>query len=169
MDLYVVRHGVAQKRGAAGVVDSERGLTAKGVTRTRLAAQGLRALGCRPECVLSSPLRRAWQTAAILCETLSPQLEAEACDLLRPGSSIAELIGWLAGRKDRSIVLVGHMPDAAELIAALVGAPEDADIGLGKAGACLVSVDGKPAPGSGRLEWLLRPGQLRALAGREDD
>ena len=53
----------------AGRNDDERPLSARGRARGRLAAAGLRRLVPRPGCVLTSPLLRTRETAAILAQS----------------------------------------------------------------------------------------------------
>ncbi|MDQ4042861.1 MAG: histidine phosphatase family protein, partial [Actinomycetota bacterium] len=67
MDLYVVRHAVAQKRDEnIWPDDSERPLTVEGEEKFRRAARGLLRLVPEVEVVLSSPFTRTWGTAEIL-------------------------------------------------------------------------------------------------------
>ena len=71
MLLYLVRHGIAvdrtptsAKRGAShslhaghdAMPDAERPLTLRGRKRSRAAAEGLRALGAKPDAMLTSCL-----------------------------------------------------------------------------------------------------------------
>jgi len=64
--LYLVRHAVAEERGADWPDDSQRPLTAEGSKRWRREAHGLAALGARPDLILTSPFTRARQTADLL-------------------------------------------------------------------------------------------------------
>lgn len=59
------------------------------------------------------------------------------------------------------MLLVGHMPGLAMLAAAAVGGKAAAE--FSKSGACRVDFDGAPAPGRGKLVWLLQPAQGKAL------
>src|SRR5690606_30458577 len=72
MLLVLLRHGIAQDRVEGGV-DADRRLTPRGLRRTREAVQGLRALGVAPRVVLSSPYRRARETAELAIEALGPR------------------------------------------------------------------------------------------------
>ena len=69
MDLLIVRHAIAFERDSRRWRDDgERPLSPEGMVRARKAAAGLKNIAERPQCVLSSPLVRARQTAAILTE-----------------------------------------------------------------------------------------------------
>ena len=66
MILYLVRHGIAVDRtDPKSPPEPERPLTARGVQKTRSAALGLRALGAKPDVLITSPYVRAAQTAEI--------------------------------------------------------------------------------------------------------
>ncbi len=161
MQLYIVRHGIAEEPGEGP--DEERALTAKGAARMAKVARGLRALKCRPGRVLTSPLRRAEQTARILAEALCPEAPLVMCEQLAPGASVPELLGELAGVAEESVMLVGHNPDLPRLAGRLLCARGRAEALLKKGAVCCLTFDAAPAPGTGRLDWLLQPAQLRAL------
>jgi phosphohistidine phosphatase len=161
VELYIVRHATAEPRGQGP--DEERALTPKGSARAAEVARGLRALGCRPERVLTSPLRRAEQTARILAETLCPDAPFEMCERLAPGASAEQLATELAGAVEGSVMVVGHAPDVTDIAAGLVCGRCGLDIAFKKAAACCISFRSGPVLGEGRLEWLLQPSHLRAL------
>ncbi len=64
--IYLVRHGKALKQ--AGLLDAERPLVHEGVQESRHAARFLLRAGLTPALLLSSPARRAAETAKIFCE-----------------------------------------------------------------------------------------------------
>ena len=165
MDLFIVRHGIAQERDAPGVRrDADRTLTDEGRRRTAIAARGLRALGCAPDVIGTSPLPRAEETARIMAEVLSPDVVVEVCDFLAPGGDINDLVTWLRAADAESAMIVGHMPDVAETVVALLTKRGDVDVQFKKAGTCCLRFGGTPARGQACLMWLIQPKQLRALA-----
>ncbi len=114
-ELYFIRHGLAGEASPTGD-DALRPLTAAGRKRTRAVARRLRALDVHFDVLLSSPLVRAWQTAALferagLCKRL------EASPLLAPGGDFQQWLRWLARWRrrpgQRRFGLVGHMPALA--------------------------------------------------------
>ncbi len=161
MELYIVRHGIAEPRGEDP--DAERALTPKGAARMARVARGLRALKCRPGRVLTSPLRRAEQTARILAEALCPDAPLVMCQQLAPGASVSQMVSELAAVAEESVMVVGHSPDLSRLAARLLCTRGKAETVLKKGAACCLTFEGAAAPGAGRLEWLLQPAQLRAL------
>ena len=66
MDCLFYRHGIAIERQEWSGQDEDRPLTDKGAARTRESGKGLLTLRIRPTDILSSPLTRARETAAIL-------------------------------------------------------------------------------------------------------
>ncbi len=167
MELYIVRHGEAgQAMLVRGHADDERELTSEGRKETAAVAKALRALGCSPARIGTSPLARARQTAEILAETLDAEKKLEICKFLSSGSDAEALIRWLRDLRADSVMIVGHMPDLARLASALLAPKGALDIVFKKSGVCCISFDSTPATGAGRLEWLLQPKQLRKLAKR---
>lgn len=162
--VHLVRHGIAEEP-AEGVADAGRVLTKEGRTKTRRAAKGLAAAGVRPQAILASPLPRAAQTAGILAEALAPAGGVELVEWLSCGADPQEVAARLAKRPEESVLLVGHMPDLAGIASHLLGG-RALDIVFKKAGACALAFDGEVGAGRGRLDWLLQPRHLFALAGK---
>jgi phosphohistidine phosphatase len=150
-----------------GRADAERELTREGREETAAVAKALRALGCAPERIGTSPLVRARQTAEILADALDVKRELETCEFLSPGSDAEALIRWLRDVRTDSAMIVGHMPDLAHLASALLAQKASLDIVFKKSGVCCISFEGAPTAGAGRLEWLLQPKQLRVLSKRK--
>jgi len=158
--LYIFRHGIAVERGARGVSrDEDRPLTAEGRRKTGAALRGLLRTGCPLDRIVSSPLVRARETAALARELLLPEGTVDIADELAPGTAPVRLVEWLADRPaDERLMVVGHMPDLGALASMLLCGRTDACILLKKAGVCALSFDGPVGPGRGRLDFLLQPG-----------
>ena len=165
MDLYVLRHGIAAERDGRRYPDDDlRPLTPKGVARMRREAAGMRALGVRPDAIVSSPLVRAMQTAEIARDALGAALSVS--EALTPGAHPALLLAELAATRGdgEAVMVVGHEPHLSRLVAfALTGGAEDGLVRLKKGGLCRLRLDGD---GGGQLLWALTPGQVRALGAR---
>jgi phosphohistidine phosphatase len=171
VELYIVRHGIAQGPDAEGLSsDTDRALTKEGKARTREVARGLRVIGVRPHTIGTSPCRRAEETARILAKELRPEFPLAVCDFLAPGGAreagaVGPLVDWLLTLDAEAVMVVGHMPDVADMASGLLHAGGGIDLVFKKAAVCCISFPGVPAEGAGSLEWLLQPGHLRALAG----
>src|SRR5215471_4265408 len=158
IQLVFFRHGIAD---ANVTPDQERPLTEEGIKKTRAAAEGLRKLEIPFDKILTSPWRRASQTAAILSEVLMAGAPEEMPELAG-NRSVKELFDALARRNADSVLLVGHQPLLGNAVAQLLGAGNRCEIDLKKAGACAVQVDSLPSPKAAVLQWLLTPKHLRA-------
>jgi phosphohistidine phosphatase len=163
MKLYLMRHGIAVTLGERGVgLDEERMLTDEGIEKTRSVMRAL-SKACRPQRVWTSPLVRARETAEIACEILRPSAPLSTLDILKPGTEPARIVRWLSGRKEDSLMLVGHMPDLALWAATLTARVAEESINLRKAGVCCLEFDGGIREGEGRLEWLVTPSLLSKI------
>jgi phosphohistidine phosphatase len=142
--IFLLRHGEAED----GVGDdAARRLTEKGERQARDAGVALAALGVGIDACLASPKIRAAETARLACEALG--VDVEVTEALRGGAFDA--LDLAAGRGD--VLLVGHEPDFSMEVGRLTGA----NVAMKKGG--IAVVDGS------RLVALLRPGELRRIAG----
>jgi phosphohistidine phosphatase len=110
--LVLVRHAEA----APGEPDELRPLTPRGREQSRELVERLP----RPDAVLTSPLLRARETAALLARPHG--LEAEPDERLAPGASDTDVLEAIEGRGE-TVVVVGHQPDCG-IVAARLGAGE---------------------------------------------
>jgi phosphohistidine phosphatase len=164
MRLYVMRHGAAVDVGEQGVkTDDARMLSAAGQLKTRQVAEGLAAIGVRPDHIGSSPLVRARETAEIAAKVLCENSTVEVCEFLRPNSHTGKLVKWLQQRPGDSALITGHVPDVSMIISELIGNHGDCAITMKKAAVACIVFDEIPGIGKGELEWLLQPDQLRRL------
>jgi phosphohistidine phosphatase len=163
MELLVVRHAIAFERNTRRWPDdAERPLSPQGVARAAKAAAGMKQLVRAPACVLSSPLVRAQQTAAILSEVAGWPLARE-CAELAPGAAPEALLAVLRRLPEARVALVGHEPGLSRLLAAaLPGVAGGGAFRLRKMGAALLHFAGAARPGGARLEWLVPAKLLRA-------
>ncbi len=117
----------------------------------------MEALGIRPDRILTSPFKRAKETAQIVAERL--QLEdrlVEDARLAEPFDShrLAEILRDYAN--DETLMLVGHEPDFSNVIGDVIGG---ASIDLKKGGLARIDLD-DPSSLHGELVWLLPPKAL---------
>lgn len=164
MELLIVRHAIAFDRDAhRWPDDDERPLSARGMARARKAAVGLKGITGRPTRVLTSPLLRARQTAAILTQAAGwPR--AIQCHQLAPGVALAELLALIGRSRDERLAVVGHEPGLGNLMSAcLPGSARTAAFSLRKMGVALLEFKGVPRAGRGELLWFLPPRVLRAI------
>jgi phosphohistidine phosphatase len=166
MDLILVRHAIAGERDPnRWPDDSKRPLTKDGIAKFELAAAGLRSISGSVDLVLSSPYRRAWQTAEILEKVAGWPAPVE-CVELEPENSPEMVIERCTREAAGRIALVSHEPLLGELAAALMAGIGSPSQPLKKGGAVCLRVDDEISSGSMTLRWWLPPKLLRQLGGR---
>ncbi len=162
MQLYVIRHAIAEER-REGRVDAERALTDKGKARFGRAVLGLRRLDVRFTEILTSPWRRASETADLLAPLSEREPTALETLAMPPGERLLE---ELAKSETGTPALVGHEPWLSELIALLVvGDRGDGDPRFELKKGAVAHLVGSPRPGGMRLVALMPPKLLRLAGG----
>ena len=162
--LYLIRHGIAADATAECPDDAQRPLTEEGTERLRVQFKALRGLDAELDYILSSPLVRAVQTAAVLAEAFRNKPTVAVIDALKPGGRYDAVMAELARLPQAGgVALVGHEPSIGLLAAGLLGAR--VSIPFKKGAVCRIDVDMLPPAQSGRLQWFLPPKILRSLAG----
>ena len=162
--LYLVRHAIAGARDPVKYPDDERRpLTREGMQQFSRAARGIGALAGEVDCLLTSPLLRAVQTATILREVAGLPVPRQE-PALSPERGSHGVLALLAATQARAMVIVGHEPDLGRLLSACVTGRDDGlRVRIRKGAVACVSFDRKLAAGRGQLEWLLQPKALREL------
>lgn len=120
--LVIVRHAHALPGYAAGVnSDAERPLSQEGRKKAALTAARLDQLGLKPGLIVTSPLLRAHQTAAILADTLPAPIE-EAAELngLKDEQDVCEFLKEQLEHAD-CVLAVGHNPNVTYVTHLLAG------------------------------------------------
>lgn len=122
MHIYLLRHGIAEDAGP-GVSDHERALTAEGQKKLRRAMGAWRRLVAKPDVVITSPLRRARETAELFAEAtrFSGALRVE--EALVPNAATSLAISLLEAEVlsgTSAIALVGHEPHLGYLLGTLL-------------------------------------------------
>ena len=116
MQLHLLRHGIAIDRDDPSCPpEPERFLTKKGARRTRAAARGLAALKIEPDAVLSSPYRRARQTAEIACKEIGVKAGIRETEALLPEADPDAILALLAELAVGSVLCAGHAPNLDEV------------------------------------------------------
>jgi phosphohistidine phosphatase len=165
IELFLVRHAIAAERGPKYPDDRVRPLTPDGIKRFKESVRGLGALGVELDVILTSPLTRAEQTAALLADGLAKRPTVDVLEALAPGgkfAAIVESVTRQARKQRRRIALVGHEPDLGDITARWLGARGHIEFRKGAVAA--LEVDSATPAGPGMLRWLLPPRVLRRLA-----
>ncbi len=163
MDVYLMRHGIAEPRRVPGRRgDAERALTKRGEKKVRRIAKVLRRQGIDFDLILSSPFRRARETANALGDVFRCADRVRCTGNLKVGGNAAALIGELkleAGPRT-SVLLVGHEPYLSILISVLLTGSRHLAMTMKKGSICKLSVDELRNGRCATLEWLMTPAQM---------
>ena len=128
MKLYIIRHGKSPSIEEAKVLsDAERPISEEGRKDVAKMAEYLVNQNAKPEIILSSPLRRAFQTARELAVPLHPPLGVKRVPALNGASNTEDLweaLNWeLKDKNFNEVALVGHQPQLAYLVEFLTQGP----------------------------------------------
>ena len=119
MRLFIMRHGPSEESAPSGR-DFDRSLSASGRKRTTAVARELLRRGEHPERIVSSPLVRAVQTAALVASVFGGT-RTEVREELAPSEDAHDFVLELLWASVQSVLLVGHAPDVSLLAERLVG------------------------------------------------
>jgi phosphohistidine phosphatase len=86
MEIYLLRHGIAENHAPTGK-DADRRLTDEGREKLHRVLERARKAGVSPSLILSSPLKRALETAEIAAQELGYEAEILRSPALTPDSS----------------------------------------------------------------------------------
>lgn len=165
MKLHVLRHAIAVERGTPGYEDdSKRPLTEPGIRKMKQAALGLSQLNLDVDLILTSPYRRASETAEIAAKALRATERLEVLEALSAPVEAAEAVRQLSERAAgaEAVMIVGHEPQLSEIGSILLAGHEDLDLQL-KKGGIFTLVCRRIAPREAMLESWLPPRILRRL------
>jgi len=169
MNLYFVRHGSAGAPNPSPQEDAARGLDREGQRQCELIGKLLAALGIRFDEIVSSPLRRASESAAIIARQTLYKGEIALAPALRPDGTYERFLELLSEMRNAdSALLIGHNSKLAEFIGKLISNSSGrAGIHL-KTGAVAKIV--KKRTGAATLQWCMTQKLLRAyLAERNSE
>ncbi len=159
MELYLIRHGIAQERDSA-TIDEDRALTKIGQDKTKEVAKRLYNLGLRFDTILTSPLVRSCQTAEIFtaCQ-LTSQLQISTD--LAPNGNIHSWLKWLEQQQyppSSKLALIGHQPDLGQWASLLVWGKANEGLILKKAGIIGLTLPLAGSPiGQSQMFWVTQP------------
>ncbi|WP_454062778.1 SixA phosphatase family protein [Candidatus Nitrospira salsa] len=164
MNCILLRHGIAVGRENWDRADSERPLNREGIKKTQKAIEGLSLIGSQPTHLLSSPYVRARETAEIAYKVFNLHEPIQLCEELVFHHAPTTIFPILTKfPEEATVICVGHEPHLGQLAALMISGRYIPGLSLKKAGACAIQFKEKPQIGHGRLEWWLRPAQLRQL------
>jgi phosphohistidine phosphatase len=154
MQVYLLRHGVAEE-GGASMNDADRALTAEGRQKLREVLRAAANAEVQPTLILTSPLKRAVQTAEIAKDILGCKNDLVRSKTLVPGATV-DLV-WediRAHRNEEQLMLVGHDPLFSHLGGYLLGSAS-LKIDFKKGSILRVDFENFPSHPHGILRWYM--------------
>ena len=157
MQIYLLRHGIAED-AKPGQPDAERPLTDEGRDKLRRVLKRARTADLDPSLILSSPYRRAVETAAVAAEVLAYKGETVRTRALVPEASPYDVWEEIRNRKnERAVLLSSHEPLMSSLAAFLLDSPA-LRVEMKKSALVRIDCDRFGPKAAGVLKWMLTPG-----------
>jgi phosphohistidine phosphatase len=161
MIIYFLRHASAGEPMNNPKKDEKRALDKLGVEQCGNVGRTLAALDVQVDVILSSPLKRAAQTASLVGNELSYEGKLQLEDALRPSASFADFRKLLDKyAKHDAIMVVGHNPNLSQFLGRCISETGcEATVELKKGAIAKIET----SRNSSALHWCLTPKVLRAL------
>src|ERR1022692_5245825 len=160
MNLYLMRHANAGMSRDNPVLDAKRGLIKEGKEQCMLMARVLSALKVQIDVIVSSPLKRAMQTAQFVGTELGYDGKVEVSNALLPNATFTAfqdmLVKYSGGE---GLLAVGHNPILFQFLGRLITGNGGAAIRMRKGSIVRVDLDHHPP----RLQWLIDPRTARNI------
>ncbi|HEX5275995.1 MAG TPA: phosphohistidine phosphatase SixA [Candidatus Rubrimentiphilum sp.] len=152
MKIYFLRHGIAVEPGDWKRSDYDRPLTSEGRDRMAQEARAFRKMGLKLDAILTSPLVRAKETAAIMASEL--RMVSKEDERLGGDFDVSALEEILKGCADlKTLMVVGHEPSFSAVVGRLIG---EGRLELKKGGVACVELP-DPSTMTGELHFLIPP------------
>lgn len=161
MNLYILRHASAGQRKSNPAVDFKRPLDKEGKRQCIQLGRVLNAMDIQFDAVVSSPLKRALQTAALVGTESGYEKKIQLSQALTPDGTWKDfqgLVDSLAVHDD--VLLVGHNPNLPDFLNRLLS-PHASGILLRLRKSAIAALDFQR--GGARLQWLIDPRVVRAV------
>jgi phosphohistidine phosphatase len=162
MNLYILRHASAGVSRPNPLLDVKRPLDKDGKTHCLRLAHVLNAMKLNFDLVISSPLKRAMQTAQLVATETGYEQRILVSNALLPAASFAQFQRLLRDSDAyENILVVGHNPNITAFLGQLVASDTatSARVRLRKGSLARLTLQRGPAV----LQWLLDPRMVKTL------
>ena len=161
MILYFLRHASAGEHLLNPKKDEKRALDKEGIEQCGYIGRALAALEVQVDAIVSSPLKRATQTASLVGNELGYEGKLQIDAGLRPQATLADFRKLLEKyARQEAIMVVGHNPNFSQFLGALISESGcEASVELKKGAVAKIEVRRT----SGTMQWCLTPKVARAL------
>ena len=161
MIIYFLRHASAGQHVTDPSRDAKRPLDKEGLEQCGYIGRALAAMDAQVDVVISSPLKRATQTASLVGNEIGHEGKLQIEDGLRPGAAFADF-NKLLNKYQRydAIMVVGHNPNLSEFLSRLIsGGTGRGAVELKKGAVARVESSRQ----RGVLQWCVTPKFVRVV------
>jgi phosphohistidine phosphatase len=164
--LLIVRHAKSMDRNDfTGSDDWDRPISDVGRREMKENADGIKSLVPGVDTFVSSPLRRALQTADIVIERYGVSTDPVKTETLAPEADPSDFHNWLKECDlDGTTAIFGHRPSLPRIVSYLLSGRKNAFVELKKGSALLLEIDSSMSESASELQWAMTPEQLRRFA-----
>ena len=161
MIIYFLRHASAGESLINPKKDEKRALDKEGIEQCGYVGRAMAAIEAQVDVIVSSPLKRATQTASLVGNEMGYEGKLQIENALRPGAAFADFRRMLEKySRQESIVVVGHNPNLSQFLGMVISESGcEASIDLKKGAVARVDM----RRNSGTLLWCFTPKALRTL------
>lgn len=161
MIIYFLRHANAGEHLENPKRDEKRALDPAGIEQCGYVGRALAAVDAQVDVIISSPLKRAAQTASLVGNEMGYEGKLVLSDALRPAASFAEFRKLLDKySRYEAVMVVGHNPNLSEFVGRYIGGNGcEAHVELKKGAVARVETTRGPAA----LQWFLTPKIARSI------
>jgi len=161
MVIYFLRHASAGEHFINPKKDEKRALDKEGIEQCGYVGRALAAIEVQVDAIISSPLKRATQTASLVGNEMGYEGKLQIETGLCPGATFADFRKMLEKYSTHeSIMVVGHNPNLSQFLGSVISESAcEASIDLKKGAVARVDM----RRSSGTLQWCFTPKTLRTL------
>jgi phosphohistidine phosphatase len=161
MVVYFLRHANAGQGLVNPVRDEKRPLDKEGIEQCRYVGELLNLLDVQVDLILTSPLKRATQTASMVGNEIAYEQRIQTTPALHPSASYESFRELLLQVKElEAVMVVGHNPNMSQFLSLLItGGLSERAIDMKKGSVAQVEV----SPKRGVLNWLITPRLIKTV------
>jgi phosphohistidine phosphatase len=161
MIIYFLRHASAGEHLLSPKKDEKRALDKEGIEQCGYVGRALTAIDAHVDVIISSPLKRATQTASLVGNEMGYESKIQIEEHLKPGATFNDFRRLLEKyATPESIMVVGHNPNLSQFLGTIISESGcEASIDLKKGAVARVEMNRT----TGTLQWCLTPKALRLL------
>jgi phosphohistidine phosphatase len=161
MIIYFLRHASAGEHFVNPKKDEKRALDKEGIEQCGYVGRALAAIEAQVDSIISSPLKRATQTASLVGNEMGYEGKLQIETALRPEATFADFRKMIEKYSSQeSIMVVGHNPNLSQFLGIVISESGcEASVDLKKGAVARVEM----RRASGTLQWCLTPKALRIL------